>query len=66
MSMTLLELAHSFFASATSEAVVAVKSGGACGGVRYCAGAMVDVVIGAVAVQGGLVVAAVAAGRRWW
>ena len=42
-----------------------MKSGGGCGGERYCVGAMVDVVIGAVAVQGGRVVTAVADGLRW-
>jgi len=57
------DLSHSLFASATSDSVVAVKLGGACGGLRYFAGAIPDVVIFTFwAVQGGR---ELTVGRTW-
>jgi hypothetical protein len=49
---------QSFFASSIRLSFVAVNNGGACGGVLYCFGAMLEFVIG-------LNPAAVFAGRKW-
>jgi hypothetical protein len=58
LSNTLLVLSQILFASSIKLSLVAVNSGGACGGVRYCFGAILEFVIG--------LNAPVFAGRRCW